>query len=98
MRTLALIIGNNEYYKGAKLDNAVNDAVSIQKVFERLGFEIIFENDCKREKFGHLLFEFENRIVDYDASIIYFAGHGFELEGENYLAAIEAGISGRACL
>ena len=45
MKTIALVIGNNEYYEGAKLTNAINDAVSIHKVFERLSFDIISKNN-----------------------------------------------------
>lgn len=41
MKTLAVVIGNNEYYEGAKLNNAVNDAHSIAETFERLGYDII---------------------------------------------------------
>jgi len=92
MKTLALIVGNNEYHESAKLTNAVNDAISIHQVFERLGFDLLSKNDCKADDFGNLLSEFEKRIADYDASIIYFAGHGFEMDGENYLAAIDCQI------
>jgi len=92
MKTIALILGNNEYHEGAKLINAVNDSLAIRQVFGRLGFEIISKNDCTAEDFGNLLDEFERKIIDYDASIFYFAGHGFELDGENYLAAIDCQI------
>jgi hypothetical protein len=92
MKTLALIIGNNEYYEGAKLTNAINDAVSINQVFERLGFDIISKYDCKAVDYSDLLSKFDSRLKDYDASIFYFAGHGFEIEGENYLAAIDCQI------
>ena len=92
MKTLALIIGNNEYNEGAKLTNAINDAVSIKQVFERLSFDIISKNDCKAVDYSDLLSEFDSRITNYDASIFYFAGHGFEIEGENYLAAIDCQI------
>lgn len=92
MKTLSLIIGNNEYYEGAKLTNAINDAVSINQVFERLGFDIISKYDCKADDYSVLLSEFEERIVNYDASIFYFAGHGLELDGENYLAATDCQI------
>ena len=66
MKTLSLIIGNNEYYEGAKLTNAINDAVSINQVFERLGFDIISKYDCKADDYSVLLSEFEERIVNYD--------------------------------
>jgi len=92
MKTLALVIGNNEYHKSAKLDNAVNDATSIKEVFERLGFDVIFKTNFSVEDSTIFLKEFEEKITNYDASIFYFAGHGFEFEGENYLAPIDAQI------
>lgn len=89
MKTLALVIGNNEYYEGAKLTNAVNDAMAISEVFERLGFDVLTKYNCTAQDCCDLLADFENRIVNYDASIFYFAGHGYELDGENYLASID---------
>ena len=76
MKTLALIIGNNEYHDGAKLTNAVNDAMAISEVFERLGFDTIVKYNCTAKDYCDLLADFENRISNYDASIFYFAGHG----------------------
>lgn len=105
MKTLALVIGNNGYTGNAKLDNAINDATAIAEVFERLGFDIIFKQDCNANDFSDLLADFETRIKQFDASIFYFAGHGFEIEGENYLAAIDCNINhnnkyhfGRSCI
>ena len=92
MKTLALVIGNDSYYEKFTLDNALNDANSIKKVFEKLGYDVIFCENGNSEKIVELLTEFEERIKDYDASIFYFAGHGFEVEGENYLAFTECQI------
>lgn len=92
MKTLALIIGNNEYHESASLTNAVNDAVAIYEVFERLGFDIIVKYNCTAKDYCDLLADFEKRISGYDASIFYFAGHGYELDGENYLASIDCQI------
>lgn len=92
MRTLAVIIGNNDYHQGAELTNAINDANGINEVFERLGYDIIFNLNCKADDYTKLLSEFEERIKEYDASIFYYAGHGFELDGENYLPATDCQI------
>jgi len=92
MKTLALVIGNNNYYEKYTLDNALNDANSIKRVFEKLGYDVIFCENGNSAKIVELLTEFEEKIKDYDASIFYFAGHGFEVEGENYLAFTECQI------
>lgn len=93
MKTLTLVIGNNEYYDGAKLTNAISDATGMAQIFERLGYDIIYKVNCVAKDYTELLDEFEKRIGDYDASIIYFAGHGFEVDGENYLAAVDCQIT-----
>jgi len=92
MRTLAVVIGNNEYYKNAKLENAVNDAKAIADVFAKLGYDVIYGQDCSINDSVKILDEFNTRISSYDASIFYFAGHGFELDGENYLASIDCQV------
>lgn len=93
MKTLALVIGNDDYYDGFKLDNAINDARSINQVFKKLGYDVIFCENGNSEKIVELLTEFEEKIKTYDASIFYFAGHGFEVEGENYLAFTQCQIN-----
>lgn len=93
MKTLAVVIGNNEYYEGAKLNNAVNDAHSIAETFERLGYDIIYKENCKIEDYVDVLKAFDERIKQYDASIFYYAGHGFQVDGENYLASVDCQIA-----
>ena len=93
MKTLALVIGNNNYYENAKLDNAISDATAMSHIFRRLGFDVIFKQDCFANDYADLLTEFETRIKDFDASIFYFAGHGFEIDGENFLAAIDCQVA-----
>lgn len=92
MKTLALVVGNNNYSKNAKLENAVNDAKAISDIFEKLGYDVIFKEDMSNADCSELLSQFEDKINNYDASIFYFAGHGFQFDGENYMASIECPI------
>lgn len=92
MKTLALVIGNNNYSKNAKLENAINDARAISTVFEQLGYDVIFKEDITSNNCSELLSQFEEKINNYDASIFYFAGHGFQFDGENYMASIECPV------
>ena len=94
MRTLAITIGNNNYCEEtAKLDNAVNDAKAMTDVFSRLGYDVIHKENCTINDCVDLLTEFDKRIQDYDATIFYYAGHGFQLDGENYLASVECQVA-----
>lgn len=94
MKTLALVLGNNDYHDSAKLINAVNDAKGIADIFERLGYDVILKTDFNRDECGDILSELKTKLKEtkYDACIFYFAGHGFEEKGENYLTSIDAQI------
>ncbi len=105
MKTLALVIGNNDYNKGSELENAVNDAKAISEVFKKLSYDVIYKENSNSNDDGALLAEFKEKIVDYDAAIFYFAGHGFQFDGENYLASIDCPVAnpdkfncGRTCI
>lgn len=93
MKTLAVVIGNNNYYGNAKLENAINDASAIAEVFKRLGYDLIYNQDCGINDYINMLDEFSKRIKNYDATIFYFAGHGFQLDGENYLTSIDCQVA-----
>lgn len=92
MKTLAIVIGNNNYHEGAVLNNAVNDATAISETFKRLGFNVNFFTDITASNIPDILHYLETNIKNYDATIFYFAGHGFELDGENYLTSITCQI------
>ncbi len=82
MKTLALVVGNNNYSKNAKLENAINDAKAISEIFEKLGYDVIFKEDMSNADCSELLSQFEEKINNYDASIFYFAGHGFQFDAK----------------
>lgn len=92
MKTLALVIGNNNYHETAKLTNAVNDATAIADVFKKLQYDTVLEIDCNTDKYSELLQWFEEELKEYDACIFYYAGHGFQIDGENYLTSIDSQI------
>lgn len=92
MKTLAVVIGNNNYHESARLQYAVNDALALAGVFSRLGYDVVQKSDITASQCSDILLELKTKITDYDATIFYFAGHGFELEGENYLTSINCQI------
>lgn len=93
MKVIAFVIGNDKYSSGAELNCAVNDAKGVAEVFRRLGYDVFERLNCTTEDCTELLKAFDAKIKDYDASIFYYAGHGFEVEGENYLASIDCQVS-----
>ena len=62
MKTLALVVGNNNYSKNAKLENAINDAKAISEIFEKLGYDVIFKEDMSNADCSELLSQFEEKI------------------------------------
>lgn len=86
-KTKALVIGNNNYPLNA-LKNAVNDARDIASVFKRLGYSTTVLLDATFEDQDREISKFGTEIKEADAAIFYFAGHGFQIDEQSYLAAI----------
>lgn len=93
MKVLAVVIGNNKYYEPDDLKNAVNDAKAMEDVFHRLGYSVISAYDCNTDKYAEILKKFDQDLSQYDASIFFYAGHGFQEDGENFLPSIECQIN-----
>lgn len=89
MKVIAVVIGNNNYYDPYRLNNAVNDAKSMEEIFLRLGYTVLSGYDCDNKQYEDLLRRIESELPQYDASVFFYAGHGFQEEGENYLPSIE---------
>ncbi len=92
-KRMALVIGNASYASAAKLNNTINDANSMEKVLKDLGFEVIKILDGTYEQMKNSIYTFGDQIHDVDVSLFYYAGHGLEVDGTNYLVPIDANIS-----
>jgi len=89
-KRLALVVGNNDYIFGSKLKNAVNDAVLISKCLEELNFEVIMGKNLNKKSFEDSIRSFFRKKTDYDIILFFYAGHGIQVDGENYLIPIDA--------
>jgi len=88
-KRLGLVIGNSDYSVG-RLDNPVNDAVLIAKTLDSLRFDVILDtNLATRRDFIESIKKFGMRIPEYDVAFIYYAGHGIQLNNENYMLPIK---------
>lgn len=89
---LALVIGNSAYAT-AQLANPRNDAELIARTLRQLGFEVTRLLDADQKTMRRALIDFGRRLKAADAvGVFYFAGHGVQVEGENYLIPIGAEI------
>ena len=84
-KRLALVIGNSNYDSIAKLANPVNDAKLIARTLDSLDFEVILATDLDKGEFMSKVVEFGKKRADYDVGFVYYAGHGLQINGENYL-------------
>ncbi|MES0810236.1 caspase family protein [Roseibium sp. SCPC15] len=86
----ALVIGNADY-AFAPLANPVNDAVAIAKALDGAGFNVILQTDVSRDGMKEALRAFGDRLkADNSIGMFYFAGHGIQIQGENYLLPLGA--------
>lgn len=91
-KRLALVIGNADYAAAAKLKNTRNDAASMAVVLESLGFEVMKVLDGGYEQMKNAIYAFGDKAQSVDVSIFFYAGHGLEVDGTNYLVPIDANI------
>ncbi|MDB5502121.1 MAG: peptidase caspase catalytic subunit p20, partial [Tardiphaga sp.] len=84
-KRVALVIGNNDYRNVPKLQKAVNDARSIGDALKQLGFSVMVAENQTRQAFSQSLLAFDATIEKGDTAFFFFAGHGFEIAGQNYL-------------
>ena len=92
-KRLALIIGNSEYYKGNYLQNPVNDAEDVGRKLKLLGFDEIIATNTSFPEINNAVDEFTEKAANYDVALFYYAGHGIQAKGENYMVPIDAEIS-----
>ena len=86
---IALVIGNAAYDEGS-LANPVNDATDIAKTFEELGFEVILRQNLNKREMEEEIEAFSRKLRNGSVGIFYYAGHGIQVDGENYLIPIKA--------
>lgn len=89
-KRLALVIGNSAYQHGGVLRNPVNDAALIAQTLKDLGFDIIKETDVELKDMQTAFKDFVNRLDDYDVALFFYAGHGLQVDGQNYLIPVDA--------
>ena len=84
------MIGNSAYQHGGTLKNPVNDANLMASTLSDLGFEVIKETNASLIDMRDVLKQFAKKIRQYDVALFFFAGHGMQIDGENYLIPIDA--------
>ena len=90
-RRVALVFGNSAYQNVALLANPANDAGAMAAMLKGAGFSVVtLKRDLKANEMRRALRDFSDEVRDADVAIVYYAGHGVEIEGINYLIPVDA--------
>src|SRR5215467_10294370 len=84
-KRVALVIGNNAYQNVPALKKAVNDSHAVGDSLKQLGFAVVSGENLTRRAMSEQLLAFDRMLDRGDVAFFFFAGHGFEIKGENYL-------------
>lgn len=90
---VALVIGNANYQFANPLKNTANDAKAIAEALTGLGFDVTTLIDPPQDQMLAELASFAFRAETADVAIVYYAGHGIEVQGENFLIPVDARIA-----
>lgn len=90
-KRVALVLGNSAYRNVAPLANPVNDSTRIAAMLKDAGFDIVdSRRDLSAVDTRRALRDFADRARDADIAVVYYAGHGIEVDGGNYLIPVDA--------
>jgi len=89
---LALVIGCSEYIHASVLANPLNDANSIEQKLKNLGFDVMKVLNPSQKELKSSIDEFGDKLKNYDNGLFYFAGHGVQVKGLNFLIPIDANL------
>jgi hypothetical protein len=93
-RRVALVIGNAAYKNASSLPNTINDSTAIAALFKSVGFEVVISrSDLGVVDFKRSVREFLITAENADMAVVYYAGHGIEISGTNYLVPVDARLS-----
>jgi len=89
-KKLALVIGNAAYQNSGSLKNPVNDANLLASTLQEFGFKVTKLTDANLKQMQEAAIEFTREITNYDIALFYYAGHGVQVNGINYLVPVDA--------
>lgn len=92
-KRVALVIGNSAYQFTPQLANPKNDAEDLATALEKLGFHVISGFDLDKSAMDRLILEFARALSGAEVGLFYYAGHGLQVEGQNYLVPVDAKLA-----
>ncbi|HRD76648.1 MAG TPA: caspase family protein, partial [Hyphomicrobiaceae bacterium] len=93
-KRVALVIGNEAYAHASALKNPVRDAAAVAAALKRIGFELVeVQRNLGVDALRRALLAFEGHATGADIALVFFAGHGIEVDGVNYLVPTDARLT-----
>ncbi len=92
-RRVALVIGNGAYASVDRLKNPANDASAVAGALTRLGFDVVEKHDLGVGPMQRVLRDFEDKAEGAEWALVYYAGHGLEQNGKNWLIPVDAELT-----
>ncbi len=92
-KRLALVIGNADYQFGGVLANPENDAKSMAAALKQIGFDVLEYTNANQKEIKKAIDEFGDKLKLYDVGLFFYAGHGVQVKGSNYLVPVDANLS-----
>jgi hypothetical protein len=90
-KRVAFVVGNSSYQNVVALANPANDAAAITEMFRKAAFDVVeSRRDLKNAEMRRALRDFTEKAREADIAVIYYAGHGIEVDGTNYLVPVDA--------
>src|SRR5580692_1521368 len=90
-KRVALVMGNSAYRNVGRLANPANDSEAMSAIFKKAGFDVVdLKRDLSVSEMRRALRDFSDSVRDADIAIVYYAGHGIEINGSNYLVPVDA--------
>jgi uncharacterized caspase-like protein len=90
-KRVALVIGNSAYKNAPQLSNPAKDATAISDMLRKANFDVVESvRDANNQDMRRTLREFSDKSQNADVAVVYFAGHGIEVDGQNYLIPTDA--------
>ncbi len=95
-RRVALVIGNSNYKQVPTLDNPANDAADLAAKLGAIGFDVLRGTDLDYAGMRDIIRRFGDKLNGADVALMFYAGHGLQVAGKNYLVPVDAKISNQA--
>jgi len=95
---VALVIGNGAYENAAQLANPPNDATDVANALRRIGFDVVEGHNVTKRDMEEKIRDFGRKLDSASLALFFYAGHGLQVSGRNYLVPIDAKLTPAAAL